>query len=474
MKTAISILVSITIFLIVTAGLSMAQWTYQSSPLYPNTDLGKVQFVTDQEGWISAGNGSLLHTTDGGTTWTIVTPYPNDTIFVMSDPSISMWWVDKSHGWMVGSAGTGFQNAHGIVVYFTTDGGATGSRIQVSSNPGDIGFQVQFVNDTLGWLSGYNLLTHQARLYRTTNGGQSWTLIASPPTGGIFYFVDSRNGWGVNNSVTAPPPYGIVKTTDGGDSWTNVYPDTTAYGFYALQFLDGQNGWVIGGDTVAQIIKTTDGGSSWKKVALPPSIMRPKCLFFLNPDTGWVGVTVRTPQGDQPAIIFTNDGGTNWWIEQIPPQQGAGHIFSIYFRDLKNGYFTQEQCVANCNGPDSLRRYAGLIGHTTNNGGITRIAEPVERLRTFRLYQNYPNPFNPFTVISFEVPFRSHVKVALYDALGREVKVLVDEYMDAGNHFVKLDASNLASGVYFYQFIASPLEKEREAYFESRKLVLMK
>ncbi len=64
------------------------------------------------------------------------------------------------------------------------------------------------------------------------------------------------------------------------------------------------------------------------------------------------------------------------------------------------------------------------------------------------LQQNYPNPFNPSTMIKYSVPEASNVKLILYDALGRQVKVLTNEYKEAGNYSYTLNAGGLSSGVY--------------------------
>ncbi|MBO6794330.1 MAG: T9SS type A sorting domain-containing protein [Balneolaceae bacterium] len=66
------------------------------------------------------------------------------------------------------------------------------------------------------------------------------------------------------------------------------------------------------------------------------------------------------------------------------------------------------------------------------------------------LHQNYPNPFNPSTVISYQLTGNSMVRLRVFDALGREVAVLVDELKSAGRHQVTFDAAGLASGVYYY------------------------
>lgn len=69
----------------------------------------------------------------------------------------------------------------------------------------------------------------------------------------------------------------------------------------------------------------------------------------------------------------------------------------------------------------------------------------------FTLYQNYPNPFNPTTTITFSIPNYSHVVLKIFDMLGREIKVLTEDYFDAGEYKVEFNTNNLSSGIYFYQ-----------------------
>lgn len=69
----------------------------------------------------------------------------------------------------------------------------------------------------------------------------------------------------------------------------------------------------------------------------------------------------------------------------------------------------------------------------------------------FVLYQNYPNPFNPTTTIRFSLPQREHVTLKVFDVLGREVAMLVDEELNAGEHSVLLNAERLSSGIYIYK-----------------------
>ncbi len=70
---------------------------------------------------------------------------------------------------------------------------------------------------------------------------------------------------------------------------------------------------------------------------------------------------------------------------------------------------------------------------------------------SYNLYQNYPNPFNPTTTINFDLIKSGNVKIILYDVLGKEVKILVDENFEPGRFSYQFSADNYASGIYFYR-----------------------
>lgn len=91
----------------------------------------------------------------------------------------------------------------------------------------------------------------------------------------------------------------------------------------------------------------------------------------------------------------------------------------------------------------------------------------VSGTKEFELSQNYPNPFNPATTIKYTLPQAGNVKLTLYNMLGQEIKVLVNEMQEAGTHTIKLNASDLKSGVYVYKI-------ENGSFIQTRKMTLVK
>jgi glucuronoarabinoxylan endo-1,4-beta-xylanase len=86
---------------------------------------------------------------------------------------------------------------------------------------------------------------------------------------------------------------------------------------------------------------------------------------------------------------------------------------------------------------------------------------------SFALDQNYPNPFNPTTVVKYQLPVAGDVRLGVYDLLGREVAVLVNERKMAGTYEVRFDASGLSSGVYVYRLTSGVIA-------QSRRMVVLK
>ena len=85
----------------------------------------------------------------------------------------------------------------------------------------------------------------------------------------------------------------------------------------------------------------------------------------------------------------------------------------------------------------------------------------------YALSQNYPNPFNPETVIKYSIPKAENVSLVVYNLIGEKVAILINERKPAGSFTVDWDASNMASGIYYYRLQAGD-------FVQTRKMVLLK
>ncbi len=115
----------------------------------------------------------------------------------------------------------------------------------------------------------------------------------------------------------------------------------------------------------------------------------------------------------------------------------------------------------------ALDKLQGAMGVVAVRGG-----EPPATPAAFALLQNYPNPFNPSTVISFQLPIASYVSLKVFDLLGREMAVLVDEQQSAGAHSATWNAQGMASGMYFYRLETTGTDGMKKV--STRKMTLMK
>src|SRR5206468_5506902 len=98
---------------------------------------------------------------------------------------------------------------------------------------------------------------------------------------------------------------------------------------------------------------------------------------------------------------------------------------------------------------------------------LTGISSRNELPTVFKLYNNYPNPFNPETNIKYDVPVNSFVKLVIFDVLGKEITRLVNEQKSPGRYDIVWNASNYASGPYFYKIEAGD-------FVEMKKMILVK
>lgn len=212
-------------------------------------------------------------------------------------------------------------------IWKTVDGGVNWSAaIILSVDAGNFGVltDVFFVSDSTGWATGVPP-KGGITLYKTVNGGTSWTLKGTGLPSANYYalhFVDASNGWVVGEGGC------IYKTGDGGDSWTQQAAGLTTSTLVDVYFTDSNHGWAVG--TAAAILKTTNGGSTWTSISTPvvSSDQNLTAVHFVD-NNGWA-------TGYAPGfIIKTTDGGDTWALETLP---SAITLWDIYFTDQYNGW----------------------------------------------------------------------------------------------------------------------------------------
>jgi|WetSurMetagenome_2_1015567.scaffolds.fasta_scaffold10674_2 aminopeptidase N len=182
----------------------------------------------------------------------------------------------------------------------------------------------------------------------------------------------------------------------------------------------------------------------------------------------------------QNGYNFTNIGGGQWRINFLAKQTQSGffpipieikfsfstgsdttvrvmnsvnnQLFSFYFNRQPTGvvFDPSSQIVI---------KTASLVMGIEQNGNISP--------DKYELYQNEPNPFNPVTNINYDIPKNSHVKLVVYDLLGKEIKTLVNENKTAGKYSVSFNGMNLSSGVYLYRI-------ETDNFSQVKKMMMVK
>jgi hypothetical protein len=160
------------------------------------------------------------------------------------------------------------------------------------------------------------------------------------------------------------------------------------------------------------------------------------------------------------ALKFTDAGPRYYGTGSPPYSTYSDSNLSLITGDGRSAPFTTTGSFF------ASRALTGVIRYVINTpSGVTNISKVIPE--GFKLSQNYPNPFNPVTRIKYEIPKNSFVSLKVYDNIGKEIAVLVNESQLPGSYETSFDASKYPSGVYFYKLTAN-------GYSETKRMVLVK
>jgi hypothetical protein len=253
----------------------------------------------------------------------------------------------------------------------------------------------------------------------------------------------------------------IYKTENGGQNWEVVYR-SGEIGLNSVNFCNTVNGWAVSN---SEIMTSHNGGANWiiqKQLGGLNTYYFLKSVFFVNASIGWAAGGILRTFGPEyfNVLLKTTNEGSNWTEQIFPANAGNCGLNSVFFLNETTGWSVGE---------------GGVIFKTTD-GGLTDIKYNSKILPgSYSLEQNYPNPFNAVTSIKFKVTSTSpyplqrgtFVSLKVFDLLGREVAVLVNEKLQPGTYEITFDAGDLPSGVYFYKLTAGE-------FTDTKKMLLTK
>jgi photosystem II stability/assembly factor-like uncharacterized protein len=410
----------------ISANLTIAQWTAQTSGV--TGQLTSISAVDDNNAWMCAYGPAIIRTTNGGTTWTATTTPAGST------DMYQIFAIDANTALVTWSPGT----AAGTYVARTTNAGATWTT--VFNQPLATAFidAIWMTSATNGFMYGDPPATGTVRwsLWKTTNGGVNWD------STGMFLSGTGEAGWNNalyvsgNNIWFGTNVAKIYYSSNGGTNWTAQ--TTPAVNSYSIWFNNTLNG--LSGGTGNSYV-TTNGGTAWTLGTMPGTA---NISGVTGQDNTWW--TIR-----QANLIYkTTNNGTTWTTDY------TNAVTTTIYNHIAKAR-TGNRIWA-CTSTGLISKNDGLVG-------IAPVSNEIPS--SFGLEQNYPNPFNPTTTIRYSIPSASNVTVKIYDMLGNEVMTVVNAYQNAGTYAGPVDASKLASGVYFYTIKAGN-------FTDTKKMTLIK
>jgi photosystem II stability/assembly factor-like uncharacterized protein len=387
-------------------------------------------FLNSQTGWVAGQDNLVIYTSNGGINWTTIYYVPS------SDRFDCLQFINNQ---------TGFAGSYSGLIYKTTNSGYNWTSYLIHGNV-KIG-NLMFLNSVTGYCVNHSTEIYQGKLWKTTNTGVSW--FAPGLNGGNeIFFLNINTGFVV--TTNASTSY-IFKTTNGGINGDLVFSSLMGNSINCIYFINSLTGFGLGGNQ--NIIKTTNGGNNWFLVNYNPSnTVNTNLLsgYFIDENLGYSCGYWASQFSSGHVFLKTTNGGLNWTSINVnnPPTT----FTKVRIVDGQTGYIVG---------------FDGRIYKSTNAGYVNISEQSNEIPNRFELYQNYPNPFNPVTLIKYSVSKKANVKLIIYDYLGREIAVLVNEIKQPGYYETEFNAASLPSGVYFYKISA-------DDFNNTKKMILVK
>jgi photosystem II stability/assembly factor-like uncharacterized protein len=317
--------------------------------------------------------------------------------------------------------------------------------------------------------------TESNGVYRSIDNGENWTYQGLSPlkiqclatnsggtvflgtfVGGLFRTNDNGEHWGdlvgqgisnhdfrsiaINSEghvFVGTFGGGIFRSVNNGDNFIPCNNNLTNLIIYSIAI--NSSGMLFAG-TASGVYRSSDNGDNWTQVNNGLTSYTINTIAINKSDDVFVG----TPKG----VFRSIDNGANWTL--INNGLSSYRTYSLVINSNSIIFAGTQTAI-----------YRSIQPTTSISNRIT-----LEQV-SFSLGQNYPNPFNQSTIIGYSLPTASIVELKIYDLLGRELKTLIDERQNEGNHQVEFDSQKLSTGVYFYRLRAGE-------FVEMKKFVVIK
>jgi photosystem II stability/assembly factor-like uncharacterized protein len=402
-------------------------------------------------GWLyAASENGVFRSTDQGNRWTSMN---NGLVPVM----VSSLATDAEARVFAGTVGRG--------IYMSTD---CGEEWEIRTN----GYDVQYPSTIYAsGRCGTIFAGDAAGIHRSFDNGSTWHRI--PSSSQIYSFFQSSAG-----ILYAGGCDTLLQSSDCGENWSVASSFTGNWAIWAI--IENRHGDLFLA-TSAGLLGSQDGALQWTELASPaPGSFGIRTLARDSKGTLFAGTD---------GVLRSTDDGASWQQTLKGPDfvrvvvDGNDHVYAGtltgVFRSTDGGSSWTEfnTGLINKGGAITAIAYDSVTGHiyvAQDSGGVARTIVPAYAKipngihldhslpRAFILVQNYPNPFNPSTTIRYGVPHRSHVTLMVFNPLGQTIAELVNGDIDAGFHEVQFNATNLASGVYFYRLQTGDFSQTRK------------
>lgn len=247
-------------------------------------------------------------------------------------------------------------------------------------------------------LSAGGLSPYAQSLLITHDAGRHWRDITPAAAGSVgcctAFFLDPRHGWAVGNWAGGPA-LKLFKTIDGGASWTHTEIAGAVGCCPSLTFVDSQHGWLVTanefqgppGLVLPRFFRTTDGGASWTELPQLPGpalgqtlilLLSQSPLRFVSPSTGWF---IESSGFDSPygQLYMTRDGGYSWQRQDVPLPPTSVPLRPSGLSGGEIAYLTVPTLTSGREGvlPVSLGDGSGVLLDFSDDGGATWRIDPV-------------------------------------------------------------------------------------------------